>query len=85
MINFIKVAVTELSKGSTVILNAAQNIQKIASDNMNMVKSRESLSKDLSSQSEDLTRLTSGFKIYHSKASESEISTASIKKEGPWT
>ncbi|MHB8481445.1 MAG: methyl-accepting chemotaxis protein [Nitrospiria bacterium] len=71
MINFIKNAVTELSNGSTIIVNAAQNIQKIASENMNLVKSRENLAKDLSSQSEDLTRLTSGFKIYRPDGAES--------------
>ena len=69
MINFVKNAMNELSKGSATILTEAQNIQKIAADNMNLVKSRESFAKDLSNQSRDLTQLTSGFKIYHSNES----------------
>ncbi|HXN05760.1 MAG TPA: methyl-accepting chemotaxis protein [Nitrospiria bacterium] len=63
MINFVKSAMVELSSGSTNILNAAQNIKKVSSENLELVKSREGYAKDLATQSEDLLKITSYFKI----------------------
>ncbi len=64
MILFIKNAMTELSQGSSTILKAARNIQQIASENLEVVKSREGMAKELSLQSDELNRLTSGIKVH---------------------
>lgn len=66
MILFIKNAMGELSQGSSNVLKAARNIQQIASDNLEVVKSREGMAQELSHQSEELTRLTSGIKVHES-------------------
>ena len=67
MILFIKNAMNELSQGSSNVLKSARNIQQIASDNLEVVKNREGLARELSHQSEELTRLTSGIKIHDSQ------------------
>lgn len=70
MILFIKNAMGELSQGSSNVLKSARNIQQIASDNLEVVKSREGMARELSHQSEELTRLTSGIKIHDSDPSD---------------
>ncbi|MBI3593420.1 MAG: hypothetical protein HY200_00515, partial [Nitrospirae bacterium] len=63
-------AMGELSQGSSNVLKSARNIQQIASDNLEVVKSREGMARELSHQSEELTRLTSGIKIHDSDPSD---------------
>lgn len=64
MILFIKNAITELSQGSSAILKGARSIQQIASENLEVVKNREGMAKELSLESEELNRLTSGIKVH---------------------
>jgi methyl-accepting chemotaxis protein len=69
MINAIKSAVAELSGGSSNVLSAARNIQKVASENMTFVKNREGFADILLQESQELTRITSGFKVLPSNGS----------------